>query len=290
MLSFRPYSLGLSNASVVDGLDLAAECGFENVEVSAFTSHDLMTDVIRSDGFFFDLISEAEKDRIKEALRPFRRVSLHAPCEDLLFFSANDRVRDMSRGQIYTALEAAAFFGAEVVTIHPHRKTGMIEEEAMPLMIELYDEFGEAAAGKGTRLVLENTRFPFRISQLLSLARGITNENVGVAFNVAKAWRLTPRDGDAHAQLNDTIANLLGELGDKIVHLYLCDTMGGEHADYVNPGEGLVDFDRLSATLCEIKYAGLMVLQMPHVSGESRGDCIERVKAARQFVQETIRR
>ena len=287
-LSFRPYSLGPSDMTVVDGLKLAAECGFENVELTAFTSHDLHTDAVRSDGFFFDQIAGAERDRTKEALQPFQRVSLHAPCEDLLFFSENRRIRELSRGQVYTAIEAAAFFEAEVVTIHPHRKTGMIEEEAMPLMIECCNAFGEAAAAKGTRIALENTRFPFKVPQLLSLTRGVANEHVGVAFNVAKAWHLTPRDGDARQQLNDTITHLLTELTDKVQHLYLCDTAGGEHADYVNPGEGLVDFDGLFSTLRGIGYGGLMVLQMAPVAGESRQECTGRVKDARRFVEGKI--
>ena len=105
-------------------------------------------------GFEFERMTDAEKGRLREALAPFRYVSTHLPWVDTPYFSPFEPSHEFGARRIETALEASAFFGAELANVHVQRSAHISLEDAWPMLVRTFRRWGGIASDLGLKLAI----------------------------------------------------------------------------------------------------------------------------------------
>ena len=243
--------------------------GFQTIELHPMGSPEARPGM--PPGFEFDGISDAEKQRIKEALRTFRYVSTHLPWVDTPYFSPFAPSHEYGVSRIDTALEASAFLGAEVANIHVQRSAHISLEGAWPMLIESFRRWGGIAQDLGFRLAIE-TGYPTSVKDFVRLIRETDHDNVGATIDVGHQknfaelvarvkpeHRGTPEGIRAY---NDVTLEIIDQLGSKIFHMHVHDIEPDTWAEHKPLVHGFVDYPRLIAKLREIDYQGLLVFEI----------------------------
>jgi hypothetical protein len=133
----------IAGYSLYQSIDLLRELGFATIEIHAMGVPEPTRG--RFPGFQFDQLPQAGKKRVRAALKEFRHVTVHLPYAGLDYFSANEATARASVAQLEVALEAAAYFGAEVGVIHPQPASGYTLEQAWPVMLQRFRRWGDIA-------------------------------------------------------------------------------------------------------------------------------------------------
>ena len=243
--------------------------GFQTIELHPMGSPEARPGM--PPGFELDSISDAEKQRIKEALLPFRYVSTHLPWVDTPYFSPFAPSHKYGASRIDTALEATAFLGAEVANIHVQRSAHITLEDAWSMLIDSFRRWGGIARDLGFRLAIE-TGYPTSVKDFVRLIREIDHDSVGATIDVGHqknyaelVARVKPEDkGTPEGILayNDVTHEIIDLLGSKIFHMHVHDIepeTWNEHKPLVH---GFVDYPRLLAKLRKIDYQGLLVFEI----------------------------
>ena len=253
----------LADYSLVEALEKIREMGFESVELLAFEgARHSIGDL---GGFWFDELTEKERDRLKEAVGAFGYVALHAPFIDMPLFTHNIGIKREAMSQIKQALEAAWYLGSEMVTVHANQKTFFELEEFWSEMVDTFRELGDFAQGCGVRLGIE-TGYPNTVRDYLKLFLDINHKAVGATVDVGHIVPYVPRkvlrSKEGVQAFNDTLMEIVRMLGSKVLHIHVHDVRKEDWRDHRTAGRGIVDFDRLFGFLAEIGYEGLFELEL----------------------------
>ena len=222
-------------------------------------------------GFEIDRISEEEKERIKEAIAPFRYVSTHLPWVDTPYFSPFEPSHEYGVRRIDTALEATAFVGAELANIHVQRSAHVSLDHAWPKLLDMFRRWGGIAQDHGFRLAIE-TGYPESVKDFVRLVEEVDHEAVGATVDVGHqrnfaelVARVKPENRstpEAIRAYNDVTLEIIAQLGSKIFHMHVHDIepeTWNEHKPLVH---GFVDYPRLIEQLRAIDYQGLLVFEI----------------------------
>ena len=253
----------LADYDLQDAIDTVRKLGFSSIELPAFRG--VRHSVGEVPGFWFDELTEDEREELKEALRGFGHICLHAPFVDLPLFTSNPGVREEALDQIRMTLEAAWFLGAEVVTVHANHKTGYSLEEFYGEMVDAFRKLGDFALGCNTKIGIE-TGYPDRVREYLKLILDVGHEAVGATLDVGHIKAYLSRnllDSERGPELfNETLLYITRTLGSVIFHIHLHDLRPGDWRDHRRLGGGVVDWKRFMEVLEGIGYQGPMVFEL----------------------------
>jgi sugar phosphate isomerase/epimerase len=222
-------------------------------------------------GFQFDRISAEEKQRIKKSLTPFQRVTTHLPYSGLGPFHKDSQKREESLRTMQIALDATAFFGAELAVLHVVAPAGWTIEEARPSMIRQIREWGDFAAAHGFKIAIE-TGYPASVAEFSALLNGIDHRAIGCTIDVGhqRAYkelvaRVTPEQRGTPEGIrayNDTTHAIIDSLPGKIWHFHVHDVDPLTWQEHRPLGTGFVDYPRLIAKLRKMNYDGVLMLEI----------------------------
>ena len=264
----------LANDDLEAAIQKVADLGFASIGLLAVKgSRHSIGDL---PGFWFDELSAGERANLKALLRPFQRLGLHAPFLDTPLLSYSRHVMATSRQLIRTAIEAAAYFGAETATIHVNTRRRFSLDDDWEALMTLLRDLGDYGALLGVKIGVE-TGFPPDINTFVRIVREVDHPFVGatidvghVAFGVEKALWGTDEGVTKH---NDYLAWLCDEIGEKFIHMHIHDVRKSDWRDHRMVGGNAedhctIDWPRLFANLKRIDYTGLLELEMEEVDRE----------------------
>jgi len=282
------FTLGVNTASLAgfsleDALRIAADLGFQAVELLAFEG--AMHSQGELCGVWFNDLDTAGKDRLLRLLEPFPRRSLHAPFIDAPLLTYNKRTRACAMAQVQETIDLAAFIGAEAIATHANRRNTLPLEGFWPEMLDVYRRLGDYALahGDGVKLGVE-TGYPEDAPSFARLVREIDHPAVGATIDVGHVRGCVPKERwgtpEGVVELNDHIEYLLTTLGEKVVHFHIHDVRRADFRDHRALGNleenGVIDFPRLLSHLATSPYAGLWILELEE---PDREDALRRTCA-----------
>ena len=266
IIGANPYYPGYSlnrSIGILHGL------GFQTIELHPMGSPEARPGM--PPGFEFAGMTDGEKQRLKDALQPFRYVSTHLPWVDTPYFSPFEPSHEYGVRRIDTALQASAFVGAEVANVHVQRSAHVSLEDAWPMLVRNFRRWGDAARDLGFRLAIE-TGYPESVREFVRLVREIDHEHVGATIDVGHQKnyaelksRVKPEDKGTPEGIrayNDVTHEIIDELGSKICHMHVHDIEPDTWAEHKPLVHGFVDYPRLIAKLRAINYQGLLVFEI----------------------------
>ena len=222
----------------------------------------------RFPGFEFDRLSDADKERMKAALRGFAHVTSHLPYTDLKTFSSFGPIRDFSRSRVEVALEGSAYFGSKLCVLHAEPAP---LEDTWNERLALYRRWGDLAKKHDMKIAIE-TGFPASVKDFVRLIQAIDHSHVGATLDVGhqKAYaELTakiPADKKGSPEgvktYNDTNVELVEKLGSKLFHLHIHDIEPDTWAEHKPLVHGFVDYPRLIAALRRIGYSEILMFEI----------------------------
>lgn len=266
VIGANPYYPGLGlyhSMGILHGL------GFQTIELHPMGSPEAKPGM--PPGFEISQLSDGDRDRIQEALRPFRHVSTHLPWVDTPYFSPFQPSHEYGVRRIDQALEASAFVGAEVANIHVQRSAHISAEDAWPMLVDNFRRWGDLAQDLGLRLAIE-TGYPESVRDFVRLIREVGHDSVGATIDVGHqknfaelVARVSPDERGTPEGIrayNDVTHQIMDELGEKIIHMHVHDIEPDTWAEHKPLIHGFVDYPRLVAKLRKIGYQGLLVFEI----------------------------
>jgi len=222
-------------------------------------------------GFRFDELPAADRRKLRAALRPFRKITTHLPYTGLNWLSKDAAERQKSIQTIDIALDGSAYCGARMAVLHLQTLTAEPWEPRRAEYLEAIGRWAERARKLGVRLAVE-TGFPPSVSGFVSLVEAVNHPSVGVTIDVGHQGRyaelvakVQPEDRAKPASVaayNDTTLEIISRLGAKVFHLHVHDIDPATWVEHKPMVHGFVDYPRLFAKLREIRYAGVLVLEI----------------------------
>jgi sugar phosphate isomerase/epimerase len=255
------WEVGLSTGigyrhPITDVLPSIRNAGFQAIEVSTAPHHL---------GLGHPERLEAARSAIAE--QGLRVHSLHAPFGHDVSFTSREQ-REDAFARLTLAADALQMLGGGLYVVHPggedHRWVWE-REMRMALSVEGLSRTWEICRTRGLTLVVE-TALPHllggRTDDLAWLLDRIPSEGTGVCVDTS------------HTSLGGYLFEALERFADRLVHIQASDNHG-TNDDHLPPGEGVIDWKRVIATLERIRYRGLFLLE---VSGDD--DALSRIGRA----------
>jgi sugar phosphate isomerase/epimerase len=223
--------------------------------------------------FDFTRLTADEKNFILGTLRGVPHVTMHLPYHGHTVFSADPEKSAASLEGMKRALEAAAFLGCEVAVIHTTDPEGMTIQQAWPLMVRRFREWGDVAAAGKFRLAIETgTGGIDSAREFIRFIREIDHPQVGCTLDVGHEVRYrefqtrvpdpersTPAGVRAY---NDVILQLVDALGPKLFHFHVHDIDPAAWKEHVPVGTAVIDYTRLMTELRRMNYAGYFIIEI----------------------------
>jgi sugar phosphate isomerase/epimerase len=268
MAIFDASRLGFSNAcfantSLARAAELGAATGFRCIELLAFDGYRHSQGTLA--GFYFEHMTGAERDALRQLASHFEHISTHAPFIDMAPLAPNPSIRETARRQLEIAVESAAFLGASTTTTHVAPKAGCELPEFLDELKDLYRRLGDQAAAAGVTVTIE-TGYPVPVEQFAELIWGIDHPAVGANVDVGHLRGTIPRElhgtPEGAALYNDALEAHVRSLGAKLYHFHLHDINPQTFRDHRAAGRGFLDYPRLLRTAAEIGYRGLLVFEL----------------------------
>jgi len=250
--------------AIEDVLAPIRHAGFRTIEVATATAH-------------FDLRRPEAASTLARrlAVLDLRVHSLHAPFGHGVDLTSSDPTfRERSLERLTRAADALQTLGGELYVIHPggedhdwvwDRATRMARSlEGLAVMWERCRE-------RGLVLVVE-TPLPHllggHLPDLEWLLERLPAEGTGVCIDTS------------HTSLGGSLFDAIARFGSRLVHVQASDNRGVTD-DHLPPGEGIIDWGRVTSALDAVGYRGVFMLE---VTGD--GDVPANVERA----SSTIRR
>lgn len=259
------------NISVQEKLALAAEAGFDFVELSIDESDERLarldwTDAERRE--FKKVLDDAPIPMFDICLSAHRKFALG---------SADEKIRSQALDIMAKAIDFGAACGIRIIQLAGYY---VYYEPETPDSIKLYTEglhYGlERAEKAGVMLGLENVDGTHVNS--VTVAMDFVNQ-----FN-SPWFHVYPDIGNLSEQELDVKAEL--ELGrGHIVAVHVKDVKKGQ-VRRIPFGEGLVDFDGAFQTLANMQFAGPILIEMWN---DDSPDTVKIIKNALQFIKQGMK-
>ncbi len=265
---FVPYVIGANTAvsgmGFFEALELLHGIGFPTVEVQ-----NLLGTLGPTPGEFpglrIDQVSDEDKQRIVEALKPFEYVTAHLPYS--MPYIQPDAAEAVA--EFESTFDAAALVGAKMAVLHP-QPHGTKLEDNWDTAVQRIRHWGDMGAERGFRIAVE-TSAPPSVPEFVRLIHEIGHDNVGATLDVghqahfAELARFTKEEyatKEAIRAYNDVNIQIVESLGDKLIHMHVHDIEPETWSEHKPMIYGFIDYPRLIATLREIRYGGVMIFEI----------------------------
>ena len=281
----------LPNRTFEETVELGRGLGFTGVELLSFADYRHTQGDLA--GFYFDRLTEEQKQGLAEHITPFENVSAHAPFWDIAPFSPNPGIREESRRQLKLGTRALAELGGSTITTHVIPKMGYELDEYRQEILDFYRELGDVAAEAGVTVTIE-TCFPVEVPVFAALVLDVDHPAVGANVDVghlrAAVSAKEKASAEAPAIYNDILAAHVESLGEKVYHMHLHDIRQEDFRDHHTVGSGFLDYPRLMRQMLGLDYEGLLVFELEEPDdvaalAESREVTIAAIRQAGGDVQ-----
>jgi sugar phosphate isomerase/epimerase len=191
--------------------------------------------------------------------------SLHAPYKPDRDLSLLDEQRRLvAVGHTEAALELASRLGASVVTIHGSEEPILMSER--PARREQTRKSLASLVTKASRLNLRLALetmppewIPAGVVEAFDAVQGLDPNVIGFCLDTN------------HSNLTDDLAETVRALGSRIWNVHLSDNDGLNQRHWM-PFQGVIDWEALMTSLCEVNYTGPLVYEVnPRPAGIVRG-------------------
>lgn len=259
----------LAGYSLEDALRTIASMGFQTVELLAFAgARHSIGDLA---GFWFGKLTDAEKEHLRDAVSPFRHVSIHAPFIHVPLITYNDEIQKIAFRQVEDAIDATAYLRGSVTVIHLNPKPSSAMREYWNEMVDVCRMLGDYAAERKVSIGVE-TGFPASVKDYTNLIRSIDHHAVGAAIDVGHVRSSVPANlrGTAAGvqEFNNNLMRTVSDLNDKVLHFHLHDVRANDWRDHRTAGTGIIDFPRLFTFLLHSGYNHLMTFELEEENKE----------------------
>ncbi len=268
--AFVPYVVGANTAipgwGFFEVAALLADIGYRSIEVQNLIGK-LDPATGKFPGFQYDKISEEDKERILDALRPFDQITVHLPYAADMNYIAPDA--DDAAARLGTAMDAAEFLGAKLAVLHP-QPSGADLYANWDLAVSRIREWGATAADKGFRIACE-TAMPNSVPDLMRFQEEIGHDNVGVTLDVGhqagfkELAHIEPADRslpEAIQAYNDLNIRIVEALSGKLFHLHTHDIEPDTWTEHKPLIHGFIDYPRLIGKLREVRFGGVLMFEI----------------------------
>lgn len=291
-MAIDPEKLGFSTASLpghslAEATAVGKRLGFQTCEMLGFANFRHSQGQL--DGFSFERMSEVEREKLRAMASQFRHVSTHAPFFDVIPFSPNETLAEVSRQQMLTAVEAAAYIGGETTTMHFKPRNTWEFEDYRDEVVDFYRAVGDYAGERGVTVTLE-TGFPQPPEELERLIWDIDHAAVGVNVDfghLPKPDAQLAGTAEGAEAYNAALERHIRALGEKVYHMHLVDVRLSDFRDHRAPGRGFLDYERIFKAAADSGFSGLYVLELEEADMEQALEAGRaRVRAAVERVNE----
>lgn len=253
----------LADYSLYDAIAKLSEMNFKTIEFLAFAgARHSIGDLA---GFWFDELNDAERDNLKASVKSFKYICTHAPFIDIPLFTYNPGVQRLAIAQIKEAIDATAFLGGVVTTIHANPKTFFQLNETWDEMIAVCRNLGDYAASLNVKIGIE-TGYPPKLDSYVRLIMDINHDAVGGTIDVGHLTSSVEPGLKGTAEgvksYNDNLIKCMTELGEKIYHFHIHDVRANDWRDHREVGTGIIDFESLMKSVVECNYGGFMTFEL----------------------------
>lgn len=247
--------------TVESSLETLVSLGFRTFEVFLNTCSEMTPDFLQR----LKTISGGAGGSIR-SVHPFT-----SAFEGFLLFSNYER-RFLDGVRFYEEyFRAAQLLGASIVVLHgqkDYRNSSISEEEYIDRYAHLYS----VAKGYGITLAQENVnRFRSEDPAFIRRMRRRLGEGCAFVLDIKQAVRA-----------GQDPFEMCAAMGERLVHVHINDNTGGE--DCLLPGQGTMDYARLTALLRSFRYQGDFIIEI-----YSRNFAkLEEFCAAKRFIDEFL--
>ncbi len=207
-----------------------------------------------------DEVSPEMRTKLRRALAPFTRVSVHGPLGNASLASINPGIWRESLRQHVAAVELAHDIGARVLVTHPgDLRDPRFAGEFMRLSVEALGALARRAEELDVTLAVENCG-PYHsgidrtAADLAELLSRVASPKLAVCLDVG------------HGAVNRNTAEIVELLGAKIVHLHVHDNHGTRD-EHLPMGRGTIDFEVLAPVLR--RFDGMAIAEIVWEAGAS---------------------
>jgi sugar phosphate isomerase/epimerase len=252
--------LNLTLPQIVEKL---AEYGYSSLEVWADVPQKWSED--------FD---EKEQRKLADTLESFGfQSSIHAPIWDINIASHITNYRNVSINQIKWTMDLAQNLGSKLIVLHPghmppYPSVASLREKCkmnfLDSLQKLIDYSLETSVPIGLENIPLNLCFCYTVEHLIEYVNSFENLNVTLdvphAYMIEKFLQgLEPKKRSTSPE--ERIAEAITKLGKRIINIHLHDNDGSWDQHKV-PGEGIINFEPIMKALKEIKYNGLVTMEI----------------------------
>lgn len=255
----------LSDESLADAVAKAKAIGLTAITFSGSPTSDPS-----SLGFFWPDLDESQRQQMVAVRKEFDRAVIHAPFVDVPFVSVNPYIEKEALRQVLGSIEAAGALDLEVVTIHagiPHYT--IPQDDFIRRLIPILRTLGDAAAENGTKIGLENWRYPADPDQHSQLLEMVDHPAVCATVDLGHIAYWYKRDGinsladqTAANEYNGRLLSLIERLGDRVVHIHAHDVRPVDIDDHRPVGSGIIDYEAVIGLLERTGFDGLLLLEV----------------------------
>lgn len=253
----------LADYSLYDAIEKLEQMNFKTIEFLAFAG--ARHSIGNLAGFWFAELNDAERHRLAASVKSFKYICTHAPFIDIPLLTSNPGVQKLAIAQIKEAIDATAFLGGLVTTIHVNPKTFFPMHETWDEMISVCHGLGDYAASCGVKIGIE-TGFPPKVDDYIKLILDINHEAVGGTIDVGHLTSSveTGLRGTVEGvqSYNDNLMKCITELGEKVYHFHLHDVRANDWRDHREVGAGIIDFERLMKLVVACNYSACMTFEL----------------------------
>ncbi len=220
--------------------------------------------------FLWDELDAATKTATRQLRDQFDRAVIHAPFQDTPLLSPNPYIEREARRQLFLAVAAAGVLNLEVVTVHaPLPITNLSPKEFKTRLVAILQELGDAAATAGTKIGLENWRYPATPDAMAELLAAVDHPAVGVTLDVGHICYWLQNEGtlglasaDAAAVYHERLYAMIERIGAQIIHVHAHDVRPDPLQDHCVIGSGMLNFVEIFNRLRAVDFDGVVLLEV----------------------------
>ncbi|MBN2451045.1 MAG: sugar phosphate isomerase/epimerase [Lentisphaeria bacterium] len=204
-------------------------------------------------GFAFAERPTADVERLRGLLAGYGRISVHAPFILAPLLTANPGIAREVRRQVGACIRGMAAVGGSACTVHlngmPFKTPAEWRHEAVLVLRSL----GDAGVEAGGVVVALETGFPNSEEEFCSLLETVGHPCVGACIDTGHIVHYYPggeRGTQAGVEHHNGILNrMVARLGAKVALFHVHDNRREDFRDHRAPGRGIIDWERLLATV-----------------------------------------
>ncbi len=234
-----------------------------------------------------------ELEHARRSLTGFDHVSIHLPWTRLNYGGVSGPSVEDSVKVIDAGIKLGVQIGAHMAVLHARPGEGMLFAESKALLTDRIRRWADLAARDGMRIGVE-TGTPASVHEFVDFVGEIRHPEVGATLDVGHqrgarellaqvpaSDRAKPYAAKA---FNDINLWLVETLGPKLFHLHLHDLLPETWSDHQPLRYGFIDFPRLFHKLRDIRYRGLLVLEIGPMDSMH-----EHLRHAREVLERDLR-